>query len=430
MKQDADVIVVGAGAAGLMAAWHLAQAGRKVLIIEANDKPGGRINTLHNAGFSDTVEAGAEFIHGELPFTIQLLKEAGISYTPMSGELLQYKKGEIQEQQDFIEHNEKLKKPLNDLAYDMPVEDFLDKYFPGDEHAEMRKSVTRFVEGYEAADAKRASTMAMKGDLIEDDDEQYRVDGGYGRMVDYLVNKCHHGGCVFRYSYPVKQIHWSEGNVRVDTSAASYHAQQVLLTVPVGILQAEPNEEQAIHFLPSLERKWDAAKVIGAGMVMKFLLEFKIAFWKDNAETKDMGFIFSDEVVPTWWTQSPRESKLLTGWLAGPNAAERKDYDDDALLEDALKSLSNIFKMPQASLREQLRTWYIANWQQRPFVKCAYSYATVGSKEAIEELNKPESNTVFFAGEAAHSGHAAGTVEAALASAMNVVKEILNRRPA
>ncbi|WP_276134928.1 flavin monoamine oxidase family protein [Polluticoccus soli] len=430
MKHDADAIVVGAGAAGLMAAWHLAQAGRKVLIVEANDKPGGRINTLHNAGFSHYVEAGAEFVHGELPFTLQLLKEAGIEYTPMSGELLQYKKGEIQEQHDLVEHNERLKKPLNDLAYDMPVEDFLNKYFPGVEDAAMRQSVKRFIEGYEAADAKRASIIAMKEDLMEDDSEQFRVEGGYGKMIDYLVKQCDQNGCMFRYSYPVKHIHWSEGNVRVDTPAASYHAQQVLLTVPISILQAEPNEEHAIRFLPSLERKWEAAKVIGAGIVMKFLLEFKTAFWKENAETKDMGFILSDEIVPTWWTQTLEGSMLLTGWLAGPNAAKLKDDDEDMLLDDALNSLSNIFKIPHVTLREQLRTWYIANWQHQPFIKCAYSYATVGSKEAKEELNKPESSTIFFAGEATYIGQAAGTVEAALASAVNVVKEMLNHRPA
>ncbi|MCD6063899.1 MAG: hypothetical protein K0R82_1810 [Flavipsychrobacter sp.] len=425
MKQDADVIVVGAGAAGLMAARHLAEAGRKVLIVEASDRLGGRINTMFSAGFQNLVEAGAEFIHGELPFTIQLLKEAGISYIPMSGDLLQYNKGEIQEQSDFIEHSQKLEKPLNDLAYDMPVEDFLNNFFSGQEHAEMRNSVTRFVESYEAADAKRASIMAMKGDLTEDDDEQYRVDGGYCRIINYLAEKCEALGCMIRLSDPVREVHWEEGKVKLYTSATTYHAKQVLVTVPITILQALPDSEYAIKFQPSLGRKWQAAKMLGAGMVIKFLLEFKTAFWKQNNETKNMAFIFSDETVPTWWTQAPKESTLLTGWLAGPNAGNRKDASEDVLLTDALHSLANIFKLSPAFLKEQLSKWHIANWQQQPFTYCAYSYATVGGHEAAKELNIPEAGTVFFAGEATHVGHAAGTVEAALASALYAVKEML-----
>jgi monoamine oxidase len=427
MKQDTDVVVIGAGAAGLMAARQLAEAGKTVLVIEASDRTGGRILTLHDAGFTQPVEAGAEFIHGELAFTIQLLKEAGISYRPMSGELLQYKKGKIQEQDDFVEHNERLRKPLDDLAYDMPVEDFLNKYFAGEEHHEMRESVKRFIESYEAADAKRASIMAMKEDLTGSDEEQYRIDGGYEKMISFLVEKCKKLNCTIRLSDPVTEVHWSRGKVKVYTKAGSYHARQVLVTVPIALLQAAPNSSKAIRFQPSLGQKWQAAKVIGSGSVLKFLLEFKTAFWKENDETEDMGFIFSDETIPTWWTQAPAESKLLTGWLAGPKAVEKKDLGENALLDEALNSLSNIFKLPPSHLHAQLSAWHIANWQQQTFIECAYSYATVGAKEARHELNTPESGTVFFAGEATYIGQAAGTVEAALASAVNVVKEMLNQ---
>jgi monoamine oxidase len=61
-----DVIIVGAGAAGLMAAWELIQVDKKVLIVEARDRIGGRILTLEGNGFAMPVELGAEFVHGKL----------------------------------------------------------------------------------------------------------------------------------------------------------------------------------------------------------------------------------------------------------------------------------------------------------------------------------------------------------------------------
>lgn len=428
MKQDTDVIVIGAGAAGLMAALQLAQAGQSILILEATPRIGGRINTLRGNGFSQPVEAGAEFIHGELPFTMQLVKEAGLSYTAVRGKLLQYKNGVIKEQEDFIDDNEKLEKPLKDLAYDLPIADFLQKYFPNEDDVEMRRSVTQFIEGYEAADVQRASTMAMRSDLIEDDKEQYRIDGGYMQVINYLEKKCSEHNCSIRLQEPVQEIKWSKGKAKVYTKSGTYTSGKVLITLPIAILQAEPNSDNAIRFGPSVGNKITAARVLGAGQVIKFQLEFKNAFWKENDVTKEMGFVFSEQVIPTWWTQAPKESNLLTGWVGGPKASEMKALSNEALLDKALLSLSSIFNTTVSSLKEQLQAWQIANWQMQPFAGCAYSYATVGAKEAIEELNKPESGTLFFAGEATHTGNATGTVEAALASAVNVVKEILNSR--
>ena len=70
------VIIIGAGAAGLMAARLLAEQGYTVTILEAQDRTGGRIHTLHDKSFAQPVELGAEFIHGNLPVTIGLLKES------------------------------------------------------------------------------------------------------------------------------------------------------------------------------------------------------------------------------------------------------------------------------------------------------------------------------------------------------------------
>src|ERR1700684_2189941 len=76
------ILVIGAGAAGLIAARRLAAEGLSVVLLEAAAVPGGRIHSFPIPGFSGLVEAGAEFVHGDLPITLQLAQEAGISLIP------------------------------------------------------------------------------------------------------------------------------------------------------------------------------------------------------------------------------------------------------------------------------------------------------------------------------------------------------------
>ena len=88
-----DVIIIGAGAAGLHAMKNLTEAGYKVCILEAAETIGGRIATIEERGFTGPVETGAEFIHGKLPLTFKLLKEAGIAYEPVEGDMIGVRNG-------------------------------------------------------------------------------------------------------------------------------------------------------------------------------------------------------------------------------------------------------------------------------------------------------------------------------------------------
>src|SRR5688572_6102190 len=89
-----DVIIIGAGAAGLMAMKELIRSGSTVCLLEAASKPGGRIATIKEPGFAEEVETGAEFIHTELPLTTELLKKAGIAYIPATGDMIPVENGE------------------------------------------------------------------------------------------------------------------------------------------------------------------------------------------------------------------------------------------------------------------------------------------------------------------------------------------------
>jgi monoamine oxidase len=97
-----DIVIIGSGAAGIAAAYQLMKSGVKVTVVEARDRPGGRINTIIPESFSIPIEAGAEFIHGSLPLTLSLIKEAGLSTLSMEGKTYRIKDGKVNNSEEFF----------------------------------------------------------------------------------------------------------------------------------------------------------------------------------------------------------------------------------------------------------------------------------------------------------------------------------------
>ena len=118
-EQFFDVLIIGAGAAGLMAARELVLSGKSVALIEARDRIGGRIHTEHISGFDLPVEQGAEFVHGKLDLTRQLLKKAGCSTYEIRGEVWQVTDGRLEKQSDFIEDFDLLKRKFREQVQDV-----------------------------------------------------------------------------------------------------------------------------------------------------------------------------------------------------------------------------------------------------------------------------------------------------------------------
>src|SRR5437868_1815949 len=116
-----DILIIGAGAAGLTAARELTRAGKSVCILEARNRPGGRIHTLHDPSFSLPIELGAEFVHGKLPFTFRLLEEGGIAAHPVEGNIYMSKNGTLDSESDFIRHSGTLEKKLKEVKKDMSI---------------------------------------------------------------------------------------------------------------------------------------------------------------------------------------------------------------------------------------------------------------------------------------------------------------------
>ncbi|HZI24476.1 MAG TPA: FAD-dependent oxidoreductase, partial [Chryseolinea sp.] len=113
-----DVIVIGAGAAGLSAARILSQAGKLVHVLEARDRIGGRIHTINRQGFSGPVEGGAEFMHGDLPMTKALMKEAKVTYRAGQGQTWNVVEGHVSTGDFFDEGWSELMDRLQQLDRD------------------------------------------------------------------------------------------------------------------------------------------------------------------------------------------------------------------------------------------------------------------------------------------------------------------------
>lgn len=427
-----DAIVVGAGAAGLLAARELARAGLSVALIEARDRAGGRIDTRRSPGLEAPVELGAEFVHGWPEISLELLREAGESIVATGQEQATVVDGALVRTGDErFEAVTRLFERIDPDAPDEPLDAFLERVAASPSMAQTRAYARTMVEGFDAADPAVVSVHSLREEWLgaaSIDEGSYRPARGYGVLVDHLERQLDELRVEKRFATRVDRIAWNDGAVAIDTRAGDstlrFEAKHAVITVPIGVLQA-----RAMTFEPELPyRTTCAMDALAMGPVVKIVLQFDERFWERarGVDLADVAFFQSSETpFTTIWTPMPPRVPMLVAWAGGARAYRFRGLDEGARLDRAIDSIASIFGISNARVREHLVSSYDHDWQSDPCAFGAYSYALVGAGDARTRLAQPV-GPLHFAGEATASTAQAGTVAGAFQSALRAVAEITN----
>jgi monoamine oxidase len=410
------VIIVGAGAAGLMAARELVEQ-CDVVVVDGQARPGGRIRSFALERGEGVVEAGAEFIHGELPLTGGLIRSAGLTTVKVEGKMYRYEHGVLRKETEMIEGWDELVAEMKNAPPDQTMQQFLDQHFFADKFWELRDQVRSFVHGFDLAPLSEVTVQSLYEEWSAEG-EQFFLKEGYGKLVDVIVQDLRNKGCVFVLGDAVAAIRWNDKKVSVSTGfGRTMHANHALVTVPLSILR----DPLLVTFIPSIPEYHRAAADIGFGTALKVVFDFHEKFWQ-----KDLSFVFSREQIPTWWSHSAIPNNLLTGWAGGPDALRISHLSDEEIIGIAHDCLEKIFKASAVSLRDNIRRCYVFNWIRESQSYGAYSYSKPASTDARQILNTPIEETLYFAGEGLFEGSYPGTVEAAFHSGLQAARKIMN----
>ena len=276
-----------------------------------------------------------------------------------------------------------------------------------------------FVEGFNAARSDQISVQYLANAQEMSDqvsgDVPFRVFRGLDSIVTAL-GRFDSDPVETHLNTPVRQIEWRPGEVR----AGEFTADAAIVTVPLGVLQSG-----TIRFLPPIEQKDRAARMLTMGHVVKIIICFRSSFWEERGLTR-LSFLHArGQAFPTWWTTRPIESSILVGWAGGPAAVGLAGREKSAIFRAAIESLSVALKMNPLTIDRSVEGWLVADWQSDPFSMGAYSFVPVGAITAPMILAEPIADTLFFAGEATNSDGNCGTMHGAIATGRRAADELL-----
>ena len=363
-----DIIVLGAGVAGLAAAEVLGNANLRVAVLEARDRVGGRIHTLPGLTPEHAIELGAEFVHGKPQLfddylqnhDLPLHETDGVSYCPGANGLEPCGGPEL----DVFAELDKMN--LDDFP-DESFEITLQRRF-ADAPEEEKRWARAFVKGFHAADPARISTHSIIRDSRAEEETEgmraFHIVGGYRRLVETL---CAHFSPTVELltDTTVTSVDWSRDPVVVQARRSSgetlvCQAPRVVITLPLGVLQQQQPAPGAVRFQPELAEKQDALNQLVMGSALRISLQFDSLFWEDPdvmgpRTLPDLHFLFTgDPVFPTWWSATPLRVPMLVAWAGGPFAESKFGLSQEQIETQAIAALARILSLPEAALRTRL----------------------------------------------------------------------------
>ena len=434
-----EVLIIGAGVAGLAAAAKLSGAGVRTLILEARDRIGGRVLTIHPPDSGAPVELGAEFVHGRPPESFELIKKGQLKAREVKGEPFCSNEQAIG-RCDFWERIEKvLERMKKEAAPGRSFDAFVRQLQDPDITEEDKHAACSYVRGFHAAHPEEISVQS----LIEGMDAEEKIDGdksfrllqGYDAFVTVLDRQRDSEQSRIELNTLVKSVHWKASSVQVEAVGAdgnwqTFTAPHLLSTLPLGLLTGKLDGNGIVSFDPPLNAKTEAIAKLRVGHVLRVSMIFRRRFWAEmkaaGKSMEKMSFLFSrDKTFPTWWSFLPTEAPMLIAWAPADAAESLSHLSDSEICEQAVQALARVFHLPLAHCREELMSAHTHNWQTDPYSLGAYSYVAVGGSDVQREFAAPLDNKLFFAGEATNSDGHHGTVHGAIATGYRAADEIL-----
>jgi monoamine oxidase len=433
-----DVAIVGAGAAGLAAAGELSRAGASVALLEARARIGGRVWTRRPPGWPVPLELGPEFVHGRDERFFALLREAQtrVRAIRLPDAHVRRVGSALRPWPELWGKFDALTRRLGRSGADRSLAEELRRRRAAFSSGE-RRLLTMMVEGYDASPAELVSVRSLStagegpaGGDDEDEHQQFRLIEGYGSLVGWLLSRLDASRATLWRSAVVSRVAWRRGAVRLATSRGEVRARRVLVTAPIGVLNAPPGSRGAIVFDPDPPALRRALSGLAMGDVVRLVLRFREPFWLEaplveRSRQPDPNFFhFPSRVFPTWWTAAPVEAAVLTAWTGGSAAAALRTLPRARIVRRAIETFAEGVGLPARRVAGRLLDWGLHDWTADSFARGAYAYALVGGATAGRRLARPIEETLFFAGEAVGEGDV-GTVPAAIASGRRAARRML-----
>ncbi|HET9636950.1 MAG TPA: NAD(P)/FAD-dependent oxidoreductase [Gemmatimonadaceae bacterium] len=433
-----DVAIVGAGVAGLAAARSLKESGHSICVLEARDRIGGRIYTLHDPRLAHAIELGAEFIHGSAPELVEIVNEAGLTPFIIEGDRRRPRGRKLVEAKDYWGELHKVMRYLPDSGPDESFAEFLDRGPGGPTAAEARRLAKQFVQGFHAAETQKISAKALAdgGAPSEDPAEQriMRIPSGYEGVPKYFARGIE---SQIMTETIVQSIEWERHRVAISSRSSrgqsvNVNARAAIVTAPLAVVFCPPSESGALDFrpMPSVLQKIHGKLTVGS--VQRAVFLFRERWWTDKlgsvpkgGSLENLSFLYGDsEDYPVWWTLYPAHVPAMVGWAGGPAALRLAGKSYEEKRDRAIAALAKNFRVTKRRIESQVVEMWTHDWNLDPFARGAYSYSMVGGKNAAAQLAKGVEGTLWFAGEAADAEGRNGTVNGAIGSGRAAAKAV------
>ena len=406
---EPDVVIVGAGAAGLSAARTLCDAGLVVVVLEAKDRIGGRAYT-DDESVGIAWDQGAHWLHDQgRNFFAEFATAQEITLEPVAeGKRIWTEKGwadagYVRDYEAYCDLVFDRIQRLGIAAEDVAISDAVPYHF------QFRPMFESWYAALSGMEPERSSAF---------DDYRYLDDTGNRRV------RCGYGALLARYgegiplslSTPVRGIDWSGTDVVVETSGGTLRAKAVIVTVSNNVLAAD-----AIRFAPRLPGPLvEAFTNIPLGEAEKVAIAFdRDVFGLDDAH---VAYVHATNEAVRFQIR-PFDENIAVAYMAGQFARSISKIGEDEMTAFAVDRLVDAFG---TDIRNVITAMKATGWCEDPHIRGGYSTARLGYADDRLTLAEPVGERLYFAGEA-HAVNAYGTVHGAHNSGVETAERVIHQ---